>query len=89
MRNIGGYSVLLALAATILGVSTSSAHAYLDPGTGSLILQVLLGGIAGVAVAGKMYWHKFCTLLGIRQEIEQDNQVSDNRNVREDGSHRE
>lgn len=32
--------------------------AYLDPGSGSMLLQLLLGGIAGVAVAGKMYWHR-------------------------------
>ena len=34
------------------------AKAYLDPGTGSMILQVLLGGIAGVVVAVKLYWQK-------------------------------
>ena len=32
--------------------------AYLDPGSGSMLLQILLGGIAGVAVAGKMYWQR-------------------------------
>ncbi len=34
-------------------------HAYLDPGTGSMIIQILLGGIAGAAVVLKLYWHKF------------------------------
>jgi hypothetical protein len=34
------------------------AFAYLDPGSGSMLLQILLGGLAGVAVAGKMYWHR-------------------------------
>ena len=29
--------------------------AYLDPGTGSVILQALLGGIAGVAVTLKLF----------------------------------
>lgn len=29
--------------------------AYLDPASGSMLLQVLLGGIAGVAVAIKMF----------------------------------
>ncbi|ANW05326.1 hypothetical protein LMTR13_05760 [Bradyrhizobium icense] len=46
-------------------VSTSSAHAYLDPGTGSIILQVLLGGIAGLVLAIKLYWHKFLSLSGL------------------------
>ena len=32
---------------------------YLDAGSGSLILQALLGGIAGIAVAGKAWKQKF------------------------------
>lgn len=33
-----------------------SAYAYLDPGTGSVLLQVILGGAAAVGVALKLYW---------------------------------
>ena len=33
------------------------AHAYLDPGTGSFLLQLLLGGVAGLVVIVKFYWH--------------------------------
>jgi hypothetical protein len=41
------------------------AYAYLDPGTGSIILQGLLAGIAaGAAVAG-MYWRHFLSLIGL------------------------
>jgi hypothetical protein len=29
---------------------------YLDPGAGSMLLQALAGGIAGLAVVGKLYW---------------------------------
>jgi hypothetical protein len=29
---------------------------YLDPGAGSMILQALAAGIAGLAVTGKLYW---------------------------------
>ena len=46
--------------------SASPAHAYLDPGTGSMILQVLAGGAAGLALAGKLYWHRFLTVIGMR-----------------------
>jgi hypothetical protein len=56
----------LALAALAVGATSAPAHAYLDPGTGSMILQVLLGGVAGVAVAGKFYWHRLKSLLGIK-----------------------
>ena len=40
--------------------------AYLDPGSGSMLLQILLGGIAGVAVAGKMYWQRIKSRFGAR-----------------------
>ena len=41
--------------------------AYLDPGTGSLFLQLLLGGIAGLVVILKLYWHKILAFFGIRK----------------------
>lgn len=34
------------------------AHAYLDPGTGAMLLQGLLGGIAGALVVLRLYWSK-------------------------------
>ena len=37
--------------------------AYLDPGTGSMILQLLLGGIAGAAIVLKLYWQRFLNLF--------------------------
>ncbi|HRW14835.1 MAG: hypothetical protein KDJ78_01625 [Rhodobacteraceae bacterium] len=46
-------------------MTTSQAHAYLDPGTGSMILQVILGGFAGIALAGRLYWHRFRTFIGM------------------------
>lgn len=54
----------------VLAFATSSvpAHAYLDPGTGSMILQIVIGGVAGVALAGRFYWHRLLVLLGVRSE---------------------
>ena len=37
--------------------------AYIDPGAGSMILQVLAGGVAGVMVFGKLYWAKVKRVL--------------------------
>lgn len=70
-----------AMAGVFLGVLTSSAHAYLDPGTGSMILQVLLGGVAGIALAGKLYWHKLRSLIGLgtAEEAELPAQATDQR----------
>ncbi len=39
---------------------------YIDPGSGSLILQMILGGLAAAAVFLKMFWHRLLVLLRIR-----------------------
>jgi hypothetical protein len=41
--------------------------AYLDPGSGSMILQVVTGGVAAAAVAGRLYWHRLKGFLGFRK----------------------
>lgn len=71
MQHVCAATFRLGLTAATVGILTSSAHAYLDPGTGSIILQVLLGGIAGLALAGKLYWSKLLSLFGIRRKIEE------------------
>jgi hypothetical protein len=48
----------------ILGIdSAHEAHAYLDPGSGSMLLQLLMGGIAGAVVVFKLYWQQFIGLF--------------------------
>ena len=42
---------------------TSPAYAYLDPGTGSLILQGIIAGLAMLSVTIKMWWHKITSLF--------------------------
>jgi hypothetical protein len=32
--------------------------AYIDPGTGSLVLQAIAGGVAAAAVTAKLYWSR-------------------------------
>ena len=66
-----------------LFLTFSSAHAYLDPGTGSIIVQGILGLLAAVAVALKLYWHKFLKLIGVRKKIDlnkKNNTTKDNQN---------
>jgi hypothetical protein len=55
-----------------LFLAISRAHAYLDPGTGSIILQGIFGALAAITVALKLYWHKILKLLGIRKKINID-----------------
>jgi hypothetical protein len=48
-----GAPVVLALLAL-----APDAHAYIDPGTGSLILQGLIAGLAAAAVVIRGYWYR-------------------------------
>jgi len=38
--------------------------AYIDPGTGSMILQVLLGGVAGIWVILKLFGQRILAFFG-------------------------
>jgi len=49
---------LLVLLALTFTIGATPAYAYLDPGTGSMLLQAILGGVAGVVIAGRLYWGK-------------------------------
>ena len=40
------------------GFFVSEAYAYLDPGSGSVMIQMLIGALAGVGITMKIYWHK-------------------------------
>lgn len=55
------FGVFLFLAAAVTPV-----HAYLDPGTGSFVLQMVLGGVAGAALLVRVYWQRFLELFGSR-----------------------
>ena len=70
MLRVGTQIFSLFFAALTLGAATSTAQAYLDPGTGSMILQVVLGGVAGVALAGKLYWQRLLSIFGIKRRNE-------------------
>lgn len=49
---------LLILALILTPIHVDTAAAYLDPGTGSLLLQSILALVAGAGVMLKLYWTK-------------------------------
>ncbi len=44
--------------------------AYLDPNSGSMMLQIILGGLAGLAVAGKLFWQRIMMFFTPRSKQE-------------------
>ena len=49
-----------------------SPFAYLDPGSCSMIVQLIVGGLAAAGVAIKLYWKRLMRLLRIskREPVE-------------------
>ena len=44
---------------------------YIDPGTGSMLLQVILGGVAAAVVGIKLFWGRLLGFLRIRRRDEE------------------
>jgi len=42
--------------------------AYLDPGTGSMLVQLIVGGLAAAGVAVKLYWRRLTNLFRFRKD---------------------
>jgi hypothetical protein len=41
----------------------AQAHAYLDPGTGSAVIQMVVAGVMGALFVIKMYWRKLMAIF--------------------------
>lgn len=70
---------VVALVALVYLISPTPAYAYLDPGTGSFIFQLVIAGLAGAAFVIKMYWKKIKTFFAQRflKDDQKDEDVVD------------
>jgi hypothetical protein len=53
------------------------AYAYIDPGTGSLIWQVLIAGLLSALVLVKAYWHRIRRLITGREPVKVEDEDRD------------
>ena len=54
--------------------------AYLDPGTGSFVIQMVLAGLLGVAVVVRVYWKKITKIFNKKNnydELEEIDQIDE------------
>jgi len=47
---------LLVLTGMLLWICTHDSFAYVDPGSGSFVLQLIMAGLLGAALAVKAFW---------------------------------
>jgi len=52
----------------LLPFLSSQVIGYIDPGTGSLILQILLGGVAGIWMILKLFGQRIKAFLGFSKK---------------------
>ena len=52
--------------------------AYIDPGSGSFILQALIATLAGALVAVNIYWQKIKRFLGLSSDDDDEQGQADN-----------
>ncbi|MDA8020978.1 MAG: hypothetical protein MPN21_26370 [Thermoanaerobaculia bacterium] len=82
LRSLRSASLFVLVASGFAFFQAPDAQAYFDPASGSLILQMILGGIAGVALMVRIYWHKLLGLFGVQtadptEESEGDDEGDD------------
>jgi hypothetical protein len=61
----------------ILLIWGNTAHAYLDPGSTSMIWQMLLVALASVVVFFKFFWHKLSAFFGSMSKQKDDSKPSE------------
>ena len=62
--NVGAVVALFGIALLV----ASPAYAYVDPGTGGMLIQLATGGAAGLAVLVRLYWGRMKTTFRQRPQ---------------------
>ena len=62
MPRISAKNLLITIIPMLI-INTSTVLAYLDPGSGSMLLQILIGGLATAGIILKTKWNKVKLIL--------------------------
>ena len=72
------YLIRAGAMAMALGLGApDDAHAYIDPGTGSYVLQLILAGLFGAFYAIKTYWGGIKAFFGLSKATEKEGSAQD------------
>ncbi len=52
-------------------------HLYLDPGSGSILIQIAIAVVLGLGVAIRASWGSIKKMFGIKPKVEEDNDSED------------
>ncbi len=57
-------------------IDPSSAYAYIDPGAGSIVLQVILGGVGALAIILKLFWERIVSIFSLSKDTSDESQIN-------------
>lgn len=61
-------ALVLAFSSLVIPV----ANAYIDPGSGSFIVQMLIGAALGLSLSIKLFWRRLVSLFSGRKKVEHE-----------------
>ena len=70
---MNSYFEIAAVLIMLLLVTGQDAQAYIDPGSGSIVMTAILGFIAAIAYTGRKYFYKLKNLFKKKNTAEPDN----------------
>ena len=71
------------LIALLIFINPVYVYAYLDPGTGSMLIQMLIGGVVAAMFTIKIYWYQLKSFMK-RNLGKKDTQLNEDSNNNED-----
>lgn len=66
-----------AIQACLVFLSVKTLFAYLDPGSGSLIVQVLIAVIVGILATFRFWKARLLSMFGIKQDSDDEDESDD------------
>ena len=78
-KSLSKYADVMLVAICIMSVqlmNPSSAYAYIDPGAGSIILQVILGGVGALAIILKIFWERIVSIFSFNKDTSDESQIN-------------
>lgn len=78
------FSLLRTILITTPLALVASFQAYLDPGSGSFVIQLIIGTIVGAFVVLKVYWNRIRNFFASTSSDDADNAGSTQTSVRDD-----
>ena len=74
-------SKVLLPACLVFSTTSGELHAYLDPGTGSILLQGLIAAIATALATGKFWWHRVKSFFVKSDDVKETEDTTDDSTV--------